>query len=123
MNERLVVISGTCVNPAEAGALAALDHYFNVPCDLTVVYVCASADTDDAGATFDLNDDATDTTVLAVDMADKEDPGEWISTHFGGSETPFVIAAGSEMSVDVNAAAAETTVHYAIWCLTGETVS
>jgi len=122
MNERMVVISGTCVNPAEGAALAALDHYINVPCDITIVYVCAAADTDDTGLTFDINDDGS-AIIAAIDCADKEDPGEWISTDMGGAETPVVVAAGSELSFDVNNGANATTVHYSIWAKTGTAVA
>lgn len=119
MNERLVVVSGTMVNPAEGGALSTTDHYINIPCDATIVYVCASADTDDSGLTLDINDDASGV-ITGIDAADKEDPGEWISTHFGGSETPVRVAAGSELSFDANNAANATTVHYSIWMLTSD---
>lgn len=117
MNEQLVVLSFTLVNPADAAALGDADFYHNVPCDFTIVYVCASSDTDDTGLDVDINDDATGI-IEAIDAADKEDPGEWISTHFGGSETPVRVAAGSELSFDVNDAEAASTVHLQIWGLT-----
>lgn len=122
MFERLVVLSFKCVNPDEAAALAALDQYMNVPCDLTIVYVCANVDTDDAGADVDINDDGV-AAISAIDIADKEDPGEWISTAMGGAETPVFVAAGSELSIDVNDAAAQTTVQVHIWALTGSAVA
>ena len=117
MNEQLVVLSFTMVNPNDAAALGDADFYHNVPCDFTIVYVCASSDTDDAGLTIDINDDAS-AAISAIDAADKENPGEWISTHFGRSETPVRVAAGSELSFDANAAAAASTVHLQIWGLT-----
>jgi len=120
MNENLVVMSVKAVNPVEGGALAALDQYMNVPCGCTIVYVCASADTDDAGLTVDINDDGT-AIISGIDAADKEDPGEWKSTHFGGDETPVEVAAGSELSFDFNAAANATTVEVQVWALTGST--
>jgi hypothetical protein len=119
MNERLVVLSGTLVNPTEGGAVGALDFYQNVPCDVIIVYVCASSDTDDPGLTFDINDDGSGA-ITGIDCADKEDPGEWISTHCGGTNTPVRVAAGSELSFDANNAANATTVHYSIWCLTSD---
>lgn len=109
MNERLLSIPFKMVNPAEGGALGALDYYINVPMDCVLVYVSAGADTDDPGLTLDINDDGTGI-ATAIDCADKEDPGEWKSTHFGGTETPVRIAAGSELSFDANAAANATTI-------------
>lgn len=108
MNERLLSIPFKMVNPVEGAALGALDYYINVPFDCVLVYVSAGADTDDADLTLDINDDAT-VIAEAIDCADKEDPGEWISTHFGGAQTPVAIAAGSELSFDVNGAANATT--------------
>ena len=109
MNERLVSIPFKLVNPAEGGALGALDYYLNVPFDCYIVYVSAGADTDDAGLTFDINDDGA-AGIAAIDCADKEDPGEWISTHFGGTNDPVYVAAGSELSFDANNAANATTI-------------
>ena len=109
MNERLVSIPFKLVNPAEGGALGALDYYLNVPFDCYIVYVSAGADTDDAGLTLDINDDGA-AGIAAIDCADKEDPGEWISTHFGGTNDPVYVAAGSELSFDANNAANATTI-------------
>jgi hypothetical protein len=114
-----VVLNFTMVNPAEGGALGALDFYQNVPCDLTIVYVCAAADTDDTGLTVDINDDGSGV-ITGIDAADKEDPGEWKSTHVGGTNDPVVVAAGSELSFDANNAANATTVHISIWALISE---
>lgn len=109
MNETLVSIPFKLVNPDDSAALGDNDYYLNVPCDVTVVYVCAGADTDDADLTLDINDDGTGV-ITAIDCADKEDPGEWVSTHFGGTNDPVVIAADSEISFDANDAAAATTI-------------
>ena len=119
MNERLIILPVKAVNPVEGAALAALDQYTTVPCNLTIVYVCASADTDDTGLTVDINDDGTGV-ITAIDAADKEAPGTWTSTHFGGAETPVNVAAGSVLSFDFNNAAVETTVEVHVWCLLGE---
>ena len=108
MNDRLVTIPISMANPAEGGALGALDYYINVPFDCYIVYVSAGADTDDPGLTLDINDDGA-AGIAAIDCADKEDPGEWISTHFGGTNDPVYVAAGSELSFDANAAANATT--------------
>lgn len=110
MNEQLVSIPINMVNPAEGSALGALDYYINVPFDCVLVYVTAGADTDDGSLTLDINDDGS-AIVAAMDISDKEDPGEWISTHMGGTETPVRIAAGSELSFDANSATAATTIH------------
>jgi len=110
MNERLLSIPIDMVNPADASALGDDDYFINIPFDCEIVYVSAGADTDDPDLTLDINDDATGV-IEGIDCADKEDPGEWISTHFGGAETPVHVDAGSELSFDANDAAAETTIH------------
>jgi hypothetical protein len=117
MNEDLIVLSFTMVNPDDAAALGDLDFYQNVPCDITIVYVCCASDTDDADLSIDINDDGA-AGIAAISCPVKADPGEWISTHFGGSETPVYVAAGSELSFDANDAAAATTVHITVWALT-----
>lgn len=120
MNEKLVVLA---FNDGEVGVtLGANFRYFYVPCDLTVVYVTASPSADDSGLTIDINDDGTGV-VTAVGCADADVPGTWKSIHMGGAETPVTIAAGSKVSLDANAAAANTRVHVEIWALTGEVFS
>jgi hypothetical protein len=109
MNETLITIPFKLVNPTEGGALGALDYYLNVPCDGYIVYVSVGADTDDTGLTFDINDDGA-AGIAGIICADKEDPGEWISTHFGGANAPVFVAAGSELSFDANNAANATTI-------------
>jgi hypothetical protein len=117
MNEQLVVLSFTLVNPNNAAGLGDNDFYHNVPCDCMIVYVCASSDTDDTSQTVDINDDGTGI-IETIDSDTKADPGEWISTHCGGTETPVRVAVGSELSFDVNSGANDTTVHLVIWLLT-----
>lgn len=120
MNERLVVIT---VDQGEVGVtLSANFRYFYVPCDLTVVYVTASPNADDAGLTIDINDDGSGV-ITAVDCSDADVPGTWKSTHMGGTNTPVTIAAGSKVSLDANNAAADTAVHVEIWALAGEKFS
>lgn len=119
MRERLIVLSHKLVNPDDGAALGDADFYVNVPSNMTIVYVCANSDTDDADLTVDINDDGAGI-IEAVSIADKEDPGEWTSTHFGGTETPVDVAAGSELSFDVNDAEAATTVSIWIWALQSE---
>jgi len=122
MNERLLSIPIKMVNPVEGAALGALDYYINVPFDCTIVYVSLGSDTDDSGLTVDINDDASGV-ITAIDCADKEDPGEWISTHFGGAETPVVVEAGSELSFDANAAANASTIGGYMLVLTSDVYS
>ena len=118
MNDRLVVLS---FHDGEVGVTLSTNYrYFTVPCNLTVVYMTASASANDTGLTIDLNDDAS-TAIAAVDAADADVPGTWKSTHMGGTNAPVNIAAGSVCSLDANAAAANTRVHVEIWALTGET--
>lgn len=117
MNERLICI---CVSDGEVGVtLGALFHYFYAPCDLTIVEVQGAPSVDDAGLTLDINDDGT-AVVAAMSMADQNVPGRWRSKHVGGAEDPVTIAAGSLVSLDMNAAAANTRVLIYIWALTGE---
>lgn len=119
MNERLVAYTFSPGDPTEAGALGALAVYFMLPFSATLVYASGAPFVDDTGLTMDLNDDGS-VIVTALDIADKEAPGEWISTHAGGTETPVAIAAGSEMTVDFNAAAIANRVEIQFLFLTGE---
>jgi hypothetical protein len=107
------------VYPGAAAALSTLFAYINVPFDCTIVYVCAAASADDASLTLDINDDGTGI-IEGIDCAAKEDPGEWKSTHVGGSETPVRVAAGSELSFDANSAANATTINGYILVLTSD---
>lgn len=119
MNRRMVVMSRTLVDPDDSAAVGALECYINVPFNLTLVYVCASVGTDDVGADLDVHVDGT-AIITALDIADKEDPGEWKSTHVGGAEAPVKIAAGSEISFDVNDIEINVVVYVDLWFLMGE---
>ena len=114
--ERMITIPIDMVNPNDAAALGDDDYFLNVPCDVTVVYVSAGSDTDDPGLTLDINDDASGV-IEGIDCDTKADPGEWISTYCGGTETPVVISADSEISFDANNAANATTIHGYMLCL------
>jgi hypothetical protein len=117
MNERLVVMN---IDAGEVGVtLGANFHYFTTPCDLTVIFVCATPSVDDAGLTLDINDDGTGV-IAALSCADADAPGTWKSKHMGGTNDPVTIAAGSKVSLDANNAAADTVLHVQIWALTGE---
>ena len=109
MNERLVMIPIDLVDPTNTNALGDNEYYINVPFDCYIVYVSAGSDTDDADLTLDINDDGSGV-ITEIDCADKEDPGEWISTHFGGSNDPVKVDADSELSFDANDATAATTI-------------
>jgi len=117
MNERLVVLS---VEDGEATVtLGALFRYVTVPIAGTIVAVVASPSADDAGLTVDINDDGV-AAIAAIACATKATPGTWISTHFGGTETPVSVGADSVLSFDANSAAAATAIHIDIWYLVGE---
>lgn len=120
MNSRMIVISKTLVNPTEGSALGALECYTNVPFNLTIVYACCAAREDDGGLTVDVNVDGVDTLILAIDADTAADPGEWKSTHVGGTAAPILVAAGSELEFDVNGAANANVVQVDLWCLMGE---
>lgn len=98
--------------------LSTLYRYFYIPYDFTLVYMEAGASADDAGLTVDLNDDGT-VIVAALACATAATPGRWRTTHVGGTETPVPIAAGSLMTLDANAAAADTDICVTLWGLTG----
>jgi hypothetical protein len=105
MNENLVAYNFQVFDPTEGAAVSTSAIVFMVPFTATLVYASVSPFEDDVGATMDIQDDTVDI-VTAVSAADHDVPGEWISTHCGGAQTPVQIAAGSEMELDFNSAAA-----------------
>ncbi len=117
MNERLVVLD--FVEGETGVTLGATFRYFTTPVDLTIVAVCCSPSADDTGLTIDINDDGVEA-IGAVTADTKATPGMWKSTHVGGANAPVRIGAGSIVSFDANAAAADTRVFIQIWALTGE---
>lgn len=119
MNERLIIISGTVVNPLDAGTLGAEALVVTLPYQCTLVYAGFSPSVDDAGLTVDIQDDGTDTAAVAIAAADQNVPGEWKSTHVGGTNAPISFAADSDLSLDVNSAAAATALHYQLYFLVG----
>jgi len=118
MNENLVAYNLSVYDPAETtvGTSAIM---VMVPFQATLVYASASPHEDDADATMDIQDDGTDI-VTAIGCADHDVPGEWISTHFGGSNAPVAIAAGSELELDFNSTAGTTRVDVTLLFLAGE---
>jgi len=120
MNERLVNYSFSLFDPDDTQALGNLCCYFMVPFGATLVYASVAPWDDDADATMDVHDDGS-AIISALACATKATPGEWISTHCGGTQTPVAIAAGSEMTIDFNSAAAANRFDVQFLFLTGET--
>jgi hypothetical protein len=102
MNERIVSYTFNLYDPDNTGGLGNLCAYFMLPFGATLIYACGAPMNDDAGTTLDLMDDGVACGPTAMVSATKIVPGEWISTHCGGTETPVEIAAGSEMTIDLN---------------------
>jgi hypothetical protein len=119
MNEKLVPLAVTLVNPTEGAGLGDLECYIPIPFNCTLVAVTASAREDDTGFTLDVHDDGS-AIVAALSAADADVPGEWLSTHAGGTNAPVLIAAGSEISFDANAAANANVMQVVLWLLMGE---
>lgn len=109
-------------DPTDAAAAAALSVHFYTPFAFTIVAVSAAPLEDDAGADIDINDDGTGV-ITTVDASDKDVPGTWLSTHAGGSNAPVEIGAGSEVTIDVNDAAAGNRFDVVIYYLPGVAVA
>ncbi len=119
MNERLVSYTFNLFDPNDIAGLGDLCAYFMLPFGATLVYVSGTPMVDDAGTTLDVHDDGS-AIIAALACAVKATPGEWISTHCGGSETPIAIAAGSEMTMDLNAIAIAVRFDVQLLFLVGE---
>lgn len=122
MTERLCVKSVTLVDPNDAQALDALQHYFYAPCDMTIVYLSGAPEVNDADVTIDINDDGTGV-IEGVACAVAAVPGTWKAKGYGGTNAPVKIASGSLVTIDVNDAAAATAFILDIWYVTGEAFS
>ncbi len=120
MNERLLAYNLSIADPVEASAAGDSAAIVMVPFGATLIYVSVSPYEDDSGATLDVQDDGSDI-VTAVDASDHDVPGEWISIHAGGTETPVAIAAGSEIELDFNSAAGGNRFDVTLIFLSGET--
>ena len=121
MNEQLIAYNLSIFDPDDgAGALGDSSCMVMIPFGATLVYASVSPHEDDGGATLDIQDDGTDI-ATAIDAAVHLVPGEWISTHCGGSETPVAIVAGSELELDFNSAEATTRFDVTLLFLQGET--
>jgi hypothetical protein len=89
---------------AQAQVTANGVHLVKVPFGITLVgvTVCAEAFTGSpTGFNIDIQDDTADV-ITAVAANTAGTPGEWKSTHLGGSNVPVAVAAGSVVEVDVN---------------------
>lgn len=120
MNEKIISYNFQVFDPDNSAAVGTSAIVFMVPFGATLVYASVSPFEDDSGATMDIQDDTVDI-VTAIGAADHDVPGEWISTHCGGSETPVAIVAGSEMELDFNSAAAGNRFDVTLLFLQGET--
>lgn len=119
MNENLVTYNLQVFDPDTAGGAIGTSAWLGmVPFAATLVYASVSPHEDDASATIDIQDDGTDI-VTAIAAATHATPGEWISTHCGGTQTPVAIAAGSELEIDVNSGAATTRLDVTLIFLQG----
>ncbi len=117
MNERLICLTFT---DGEVGVtLGANYRYTNAIKNLTIVAVAVSPNTDDAGATIDINDDGTGV-ITAIDCSDQNVPGTFLTPGFGGTNAPVAVAAGSLLSLDGNSFAANTVAMVQIWALVGD---
>jgi len=108
--------------PALAAASSVVD--FSALEEMTVVGVslCATVFTGTpTGFDIDIQDDGTDCiTAIAANTA--LTPGTWKSTMMGGTESPVVIAAGSEVEIDLNLTGGSSptaTFTVVIWYLAG----
>jgi hypothetical protein len=120
MNERLIAYTFSVADPDSSAAVGSSGALFTVvPFGATLVYACVSPMEDDSGATMDVQDDGVDI-VTAIDASDHDVPGEWLSTHVGGTNAPIAIAAGSEISLDFNAVAVANRFDVVLLFLTGE---
>ncbi len=121
MNEQLIAYNLSIFDPDDnTGALGDSSWLGMVPFGATLVYASVAPHEDDASATMDIQDDGSDI-VTAIAAATHLTPGEWISTHCGGSETPVAIAAGSELELDFNSAAGGNRFDVTLLFLSGET--
>lgn len=122
MNENLVSYTFSVTDATEGNAMSTTEFYFVVPFGATLVYASAAPQDDDGTLTVDINNATAATTlVTALDSTDKDVPGEWISTHFGGTSAPVQIAAGSILNLDFNTATAANRVDIQMLFLQGST--
>ena len=120
MSDRLVCF--TLSSQAQADADGVHTLYAPVGLTLVGVTVCAEAFTGGpTGFNVDIQDDGVDV-VTAVAASTPATPRAWLTPHFGGSQTPVGIAAGSKIEVDINLTGGSSpTADYdvTLWCLAG----
>lgn len=119
MNERLIAYTLNIADPTEGTAVSQSATMVMIPFDATLIYASVSPFADDTGAVMDIQDDGTDI-VTSIDASDHDVPGEWISTHCGGTNAPVHIAAGSELELDFDLGAAGNRFDVVLLFLTGE---
>lgn len=119
MNERLLAYNLNICDPDETGAVGASASYIMMPVGATLIYASVAPWDDDTGATVDIIDDGS-AIVSGIDASDHDVPGEWASVHAGGANAPVEIAAGSELRLDFNNAAAANRFDVTLLFLTGE---
>ena len=119
MNENLIVVNLTAVDPTEAVSVSDAGAAYTVmPITATLVHVVVSPFEDDGSATMDIQDDGSDI-VTGIDASDHDAPGEWATTHTGGTNDPVQVAAGSEISLDFNSVSAANRFDVSLYFLTG----
>lgn len=119
MNERLVAYTLNIADPTEGAAVSQSASMVMIPFAATLVYAAVSPFNDDTGAVMDIQDDGSDI-ITGIDASDHDVPGEWISTHCGGTNAPIQIAAGSELELDFDLGAVANRFDVVLLFLTGE---
>jgi hypothetical protein len=120
MSAQLITFTFSAQAQADADGV----HTVKVPFGMTIVGVtlCAEAFTGSpTGFNIDIQADTNDV-ISGVAANSAGTPGEWKSTHLGGSNAPVVVAAGSVIEVDVNLTAGSSpTADYdiAVFALAG----
>jgi hypothetical protein len=120
MNENLVFLTPNIATPVEGSAVSQSAALIPIPFGATLVYAAVSPFNDDSGAVMDIQDDTVDI-VTGIDASDHDVPGEWRSTHVGGTNAPIQIAAGSELELDFDSGAAANRFDVVIGLLVGRT--
>lgn len=118
MQERLISIALPAIYPGSAAALGDAYAAITTLVDMTIVGVSAAPSADDTGLTLDINSSGGDD-ITGLACAVKATPGTWKSTHFGGTNTPVFVPAGSVLTFDANNAANATVIVGNILALTG----
>jgi hypothetical protein len=106
MSSQLITFSFAGQAQASANGVHAVKMPFG--CTIVGVSLYPEAFTGSpTGFNIDIQDDTADV-ITAVAANTAGTAGEWKSTHFGGSNAPVVVAAGSVVEVDVNLVAGST---------------